>query len=271
MQPVSNKPTIAVFYLARATDLQADAKFARFAASYREHQAGASHDLFVIFKGFASASDMSVARRIFSGLNYDSIVLADEGFDLGSYFAAASQVDHELVCFFNTSSIIQSALWLHKLARNLSLPHVGIVGATGSFEVPGQPRGANLTFPNVHLRSNAILIRRTTFLEASPAKGIGTKSEVYEVEHGVNSLTHRVMRKGLFPLIVGRNGRGYAPEFWPLSDTFRQGEQANLLVRDNQTETFRLSPFHTKRQLFGLSWGNGEPARSLHDLSPALR
>jgi hypothetical protein len=57
-------------------------------------------------------------------------------------------------------------------------------------------------------------------------------------------------------LIVGRNGRGYASTWWTASDTFRQGEQINLLVRDNVTRAFDNMTWSEKAEACRRTWGD---------------
>jgi hypothetical protein len=56
-------------------------------------------------------------------------------------------------------------------------------------------------------------------------------------------------------MLVGRNGRAYPPEWWPFSDTFRQGQQENLLVADNITRTYDSSTWPEKQFLVQQTWG----------------
>jgi hypothetical protein len=246
---------VAVFYLARGADENAPAKYRQFQASYCTFPAGIRHDLHVIFKGYPDPVECEKARALFSGLSFNSLYVSDDGFDLGAYFAAAAQVSHDYVCFFNTPSEIQSDAWLLKLFRNLELPGVGIVGASGSHEAAPW---FGLSFPNIHVRTNAFMMRRSDFLATKPQGTLTDKLAVYQVEHGAISITRRMHERGLQSLIVGRDGRGYSPAFWPVSETFRQGHQHNLLVRDKQTEIYRNASPSLKQSLFAAAWGKGE-------------
>lgn len=188
---------------------------------------------------------------------HEGIFLPDTGFDLGAYFAAASRVNEDLVCFFNTSSEISSQEWLQKLFVNLDQLDVGIVGASGSYEAP-QHAGLPCTpFPNPHLRTNAFLIDRKLFLSTRPNAPFTTKLDAHLFEHGVRGLTRRLVCEGLKALVVGKDGRGYEPAWWIRSATFRQGAQSNLLVKDNQTSAYAGAAIPQKRFLFNLAWGDG--------------
>jgi hypothetical protein len=260
---------VAVFYLARGADDAFEAKIRRFAESYRENSAGLGHDFFVIYKGFRNSAHIELARAALEDIGHTPFVLRDEGLDLGAYFRAAMRVPHEYVAFLNTASVINARDWLLKLWRNLRQPDVGLVGATASFE--SQVEGP-LLFPNAHVRSNAFMMERTGFLASRGDNALKTKADAYALEHGANSITAQCLKARKTALIVGKDGRGYPPYLWPVSGTFRQGRQENLLVRDGQTDAFAIAPHAFKRQLFNLAWGDGAPieAFKLWDPPPRL-
>jgi hypothetical protein len=248
---------IAVLYLARSGAGALD-RFNRFVQSYKDVPARIEHDLFVIFKGFQAAGDMEEAENCFSQLDYRPLHTDDDNFDLGAYRLAVEQIDHEYVCFLNSNSELVGDGWLAKLVANLSQPGVGLVGATGSYEsLAGVDRRFPL-FPNMHIRSNAFAIRREHFRALMPLRVPG-KLEAFLLESGEAGLTRRINDMGLSALVVGRNGRGYPPLKWPLSETFRQGEQSNLLVHDNVTRDFQLLPSSEKQIVIRNTWGNFYP------------
>jgi hypothetical protein len=105
-----------------------------FLDSYRDHPAGVEHDLHVIFKGFPDQHALASARALFGNLRVNPIVLDDVGFDIGSYIAAAKAVTNSRLMFFKTSNRISATNWMRNFDRALSIPDVGVVGATGSWE-----------------------------------------------------------------------------------------------------------------------------------------
>jgi hypothetical protein len=123
---------IGVVYLYRFAEGELPAR--AFLDSYRAHPAGADHDLHVIFKGFPDGHALTSARTVFAGLPINPIELDDTGFDVGSYFAAAKLVSNHRLIFFNTFSELLADDWLNKFDAALSLPNVGLVGATGSWQ-----------------------------------------------------------------------------------------------------------------------------------------
>jgi glycosyltransferase involved in cell wall biosynthesis len=124
---------IAVFYLARLKE--GFSHFAEFAQSIRNHPAGLDHDLIIICKGFTRRSEFAVISGIFKGIPYQITEVDDDiGQDIHSYHAAAARFPHTYACFINTFTQIRSDDWLKKLFDAMSLPRVGMVGATASFE-----------------------------------------------------------------------------------------------------------------------------------------
>lgn len=242
---------IALVYLARGADVEHEARSRRFLQSYRRLEAGEAHRLFIIFKGFKDANHLMEGQEIFRSLDHAPLFTGDLSFDLGAYIEAARHISHERLCFLNSSSEILCDGWLSKLSANFAMPGVGIVGATASFEsLPGFP-----SFPNPHIRSNAFMIRRDLFLEVLSRFDLTTKWSAYSAESGHASMTLQIFEKGMTALVVGRDGRGYTPSWWPHSQTFRQGSQSNLLVHDNVTRTFERLPFVDKMEIGQRTWG----------------
>lgn len=251
MQEVS----VAVVYLARGADSDWMNACVRFIDSYRRYASGVIHTFYVIFKGYSSKDDLNSAEKLFDDLNYTAIHLEDESYDIGAYIELAKKIHEDFFCVFNTASEILTEHWLKKLLVNLLLPNVGLVGATGSYETLNELNFNFPIFPNVHVRSNAFMMQRKIFSDLMRDVEIHEKIDAYFVESGKNSLTNKILALGLQIRIVGKNGRGYAPEFWGKSDTFRQGRQSNLLVSDNQTRAFTAMPWPEKREFFKRTWG----------------
>ncbi len=251
---VLNK-TIAVAYLVRGADIDWLLSCKRFLDSYTGNQAGCEHSLYVIFKGFGSDSDLEKARILFRDVAHKCIFLADDSFDLGAYIEWANMIEEELICALNTNSEIMTPNWLYKLAVNLLMPNVGLVGATGSYESLRILNSAFPEFPNIHIRTNAFMINRAFFCSITAGVRIVDKMDAHFLESGSKSFTKQVLNEGKEILVVGRSGRGYSPQFWPMSGTFRQGNQENLLVSDNQTRSFAHLPWAEKKRVLFYTWG----------------
>lgn len=123
---------IGVVYLCRFAEGERPVR--AFVDSYRAHPAGADHDLYVIFKGFSDKGSLAAARALFGELPVQAIELDDKGYDIGAYFAAARLVANRRLIFFNTFTELLADNWLKKFDDALSLPDVGLVGATGCWQ-----------------------------------------------------------------------------------------------------------------------------------------
>lgn len=255
--------TIAVAYLARGADKEWLNSFEKFLASYKFNRSGAEHSFYIIFKGFTSDSDLEKAKTLFSTVQYKPIFLDDNTFDIGAYIEWANMIDEDFICVFNTASQIMASDWLLKFENNLKVPNVGMVGATGSFESLNSLYADFPIFPNVHIRSTAFMIERQLFCTLTSGEIISDKYRARSFESGPNSISNLVSAKGKNLLIVGRNGRGYSPPFWPMSNTFRLGKQDNLLVTDNQTRSFSEIPWPEKKAFSIKTWGKYLSYKSL--------
>ena len=109
-------------------------------------------------------------------------------------------------------------------------------------------------FPNYHLRTNAFMAARQT-LQRVRLGPMRIKLSAYKFESGKDSLTNQVLKLGLKVLVVGRDGEGYEPERWHLSNTFWQSREENLLVGDNQTEFYLTADAATRAERARHAWG----------------
>lgn len=246
---------MAVAYLARGADRQWQESVSRFLASYRRHDAGQAHDLHLIVKGFGSQADRNWVREQFAAIPHTVCETSDDRYDIGAYTDWAEQLAADLILPLNTASEILGDSWLLKYTRCFAQPGVGLVGATGSYESLSQYIAEFPRFPNMHIRSTAFLIRRQLFLQVARQFDTRTKHAAFAFESGPQSLTRQVEQEGLKVLVVGRDGRGFAPQFWPGSETFRQATQSNLLIADNQTRAFESLVWAEKAVVCRRTWG----------------
>jgi hypothetical protein len=115
-------------------------------------------------------------------------------------------------------------------------------------------------FPAVHLRTNAFMGERTTFLGLSKGT-IRRKMDAYRLESGHRSMTRQIQGRGLRALVVDRDGAVYDHEDWPRSRTLWQGDQEGLLIADNQTQIYANGGIDRRRLLSAFAWGSeADPA-----------
>jgi hypothetical protein len=108
-----------------------------FLSSYHAHDAGAAHDLAIVFNGAGSqhgaAGCRASLRRELEGTEHRLLELERPVLDLVAYKQALGVLDCERVCILNSHSRICADGWLSALDESLGAADVGIVGATGSW------------------------------------------------------------------------------------------------------------------------------------------
>lgn len=250
---------IAVVHLVRRQNGLAPLQ--RFLDSYCRHAAGAEHELILLYKGFGKEVPADHAQAL-AGISHQRMLVPDRGFDLQPYFAAVSGFGHEYFCFLNSFSRILAPGWLAKLRAPFASPRVGLVGATGSCEslaaLPAPKRWITQryfpAFPNHHVRTNAFMATREV-LERVTLRPMLFKFFALACESGKDGLTAQVGRQGLEALVADRHGAVFAMDRWHLSNTFRQSQQEDLLVSDNQTEAYASADAASRARLSRLAWG----------------
>lgn len=236
----------------------------RFVRSYRARPAGQEHELLVVLNGFVGAAALDVARAELADTPHEQLVLAEPVQDLAAYRAAAEHaVDAHALCFLNSHSELLTDGWLALLHRQLGMPGVEMVGATGSHEStfsaaprPLKPlrRLQYPSFPNPHVRTNAFMLGRELMLRLDWSVGRG-KSSAHQRESGVHGITRQILAAGGAVRVVGRDGHGYEPQAWVESRTFRVGDQENLIVADNRTREYAEAEPARRMQLARMAWG----------------
>jgi hypothetical protein len=249
-------PEVAVVHLVWAP--LGPAALERFVASYRAHAAGTEHRLAIVFKGFGDAGPGADHLAPLEGIEHDTLRYDEPTLDLPTYGWSAAALDASHLCFLNSESVLLADGWLAALLEPLRDPGVGATGATGSYESPHSViplrRRRWPSFPNPHLRTNAFALARGLMREMRWPP-VRTKRAAWELESGRDGFTRQVWAHGLRTLVVGRDGRAYAPAEWPRSATFRSGAQANLLVADNRTRQWEEGDADLRARLSRLAWG----------------
>lgn len=122
----------AVVYLARMHE--GNSSFSRFVESYKKFDAGTTHRLIVIFKGFSSDEQLDLAKSVFEGIKYEAYSVDDSGYDIGAYAKIVEASSYSHYCFLNTHTEIKVYGWLDILFSAMCKERVGLVGSSGSYE-----------------------------------------------------------------------------------------------------------------------------------------
>ena len=266
-----------------------------FLRSYQARDPGMEHDLIFILKGFPNDFEREPYRELLDTLRHETLCVPDRGYDVAPYQRVAERFDYEHFCFLNSFSSIRAECWLAKLYKGVTRKGVGLAGATGSYQsfrptswapyleisrqfkrrgpvkdiVMALPFSYHLNFllrtllfgpgfhrfPNYHVRSNAFIVGRDLMRHAVQGV-ILTKMDAYRFESGRRGLTAQVLQMGLEAVVVGADGECYSREDWPLSNTFWQSRQENLLVADNQTRRYSHGPREVRDMLAHIAWGD---------------
>ena len=310
---MKTKTDLALFYLARRNE--GIKSFRRFIESYKRNRPGCDHKLVVIYKGFENTKDLHEAKKAFSSLSHEAVLVNDTHFDIGAYLEASACIQSEYVCFVNTHTEVLAQDWLLHLRTAMDVDNIGMAGATASFEslydslaltskvvwlasnnlIPYESETAEYykyllemhcptwwtrknrrhvprtigvqthrmiderwdetwrghispngvfeflygfpRFPNPHIRSNGFILRRDLLLEFFSDLP-PTKKAAYSFESGPDSLSARIVRRGLKLAMVSKDGRVRLSENWMACKGFRLGDQSDLLLGDNQTRGF---------------------------------
>lgn len=253
--------------------------FREFLDSYRAHPAGIDHELVVALKGFAREEDAASFVAELGDIPHRLMFVPDRGFDIGSYFHVAAAADAAHYCFCNSRTVIAADGYLAKLFAALAIDGVGAVSATASYQsladhylrathrnrllrplwkLKGMLQRLNAFrfypgFPNPHLRTNALMIARTT-LERIRVREIRTKADAMHFESGWMSLSRQIQAMGLEVRLADARGRSLPVSDWEGADVFWQRDQADLLVSDNQTALYAAGSEERRRELRGFAW-----------------
>lgn len=119
-------------------------------------------------------------------------------------------------------------------------------------------------FPAPHLRTNGFIAERALFA-ALQIGAVTRKMDAWALESGRTSITRQVQDRGLRAVVVDRHGDTYEWRRWPLSRTFWQGDQEQLLIADNQTRIYANGSIDRRRLLSAFAWG----AQSDPQMSPS--
>lgn len=235
-----------------------------FADSYRSNPGGCEHELVVVLKDAGDPAVVEACRHLADQAPHARLLEVNPApLDLGTYVEVTRQVDSPFVCFLNSESRLLDPEWLVKLHTHLATPGIGLVGASGSYESfsshapfvtrPLRKRQFPL-FPNAHVRSNAFMMERERMLGLDWGR-VARKVDAWKLESGWKSITRQVWAQGLDALVVGRDGLAYDRRRYYESNTFRRGDQPNLLVSDKRTMEFDTAPPDRRRWLCELAWG----------------
>ena len=254
------KNTKAVVHLARAVNGPSAIK--QFLNAYRSTRVSDRNDIDLIILCKGENAQEQVRELLVTEGEARLIVVPDRGFDIGSYRLAATQLEHDLLCFVNSWARPLATDWSHRLFRVFTDPRIGLAGVTSSFEATSYPPGP---FPNPHIRSTGFAMRRELFLDLDLPEPIDKASAIL-LEAGPTGLTRQVLQRGLLAVVVGADGKIWDVECGRNSGTYKSKRQQNLLVADNRTDIYLAHTPHNQAIEEMNAWGQYEDDPALDEL-----
>ena len=260
----------------------------QFIQSYQTFTANTPHQLVIVFNGVKNETDYTPFLNFATATLQKDVkyLVMESGQDIAAYQYAASKVDTEYIFCFNSFSKILAPSWLYKYQQAFLQSNVGLVSATAScqshinnvFETHAiaweftKPFLYNYNkyklfiktigywyflfkpFPNAHLRTTAFMIKRAVFLSIK-CKPLTSKFKAYLFESGRNGFTNQIIKKGLIPLLIDKDGNTCTIDKMHTSKTFWLQQQQNLMVADNQTEIYANALQQQKMIMSKKAWG----------------
>jgi hypothetical protein len=247
------KKELTVLYLTRYKDELCTKKFEDFLESYKKNKSGVAHNLLIVFKGFNKKNFMN--KLLFlkkKKIKFQYFKIKDENdFDLGTYKKISEIIQTKYIFFLNSSSKILCKNWLNYFWTGIKKKGVSIVGATGSYEYVDKLK--NMKFPNPHIRTNAFIIETKLIKALFKKFTFRNKIDCYKFESGVFSMTRRIFKKNNC-YVVGKDFNFYGVNEFMESNTFKNGNQENLIISDGQTERYDKANFFEKKILSLKTW-----------------
>ena len=223
-----------------------------FLDSYNKHSAGIGHSLTIIVKNCSNKILYKEISALAQNNNARVIELPNDGLDFGAYFRVAKLLNNEYIFFCGGKLKVSCDNWLSKFYNAFKNDNlVQLAGSMGSWADSKFEK-----FPNYHIRTTTFMLKRELFLEyASTVKFPATKEDTYEIEHGENSLTNFVLKKGYKAVVVNSDGKVFTPENWDVSQTFRYPGKLKSIFEDRHTKIYDEADSNEKQDLERYAWG----------------
>lgn len=236
-----------------------------FLEAYQAHRSGHDHELVVAACGASGQAPLEPLLKLFEPFEHTVEHFEGPRQDLMTYREVVDRrLEAEEFVFMNSYARPLADDWLHMMLECLRLPGVGIVGPNGSWESPSGWKRSGWKasylffffpiFPNPHIRTSVFAMRREGVEAIRWPRRITNKRMAWALEHSRWSFTHQLQRKGMRPLVVGRDGKRYEIDQWEASGTFRHGDQENLLIADLRTDDYEEAGQEHRDWLKWIAW-----------------
>lgn len=225
-----------------------------FLNSYKSHSAGIEHNFVIIAKNWTNKALYNKLRGLAKEHHAKVIDLPDDGLDFGAYFRVSKILQNEYVFFLGSNIELVSDNWLlyHYRAFESDIL-VKLAGPMGSYD---KGIADAESFPNYHIRTCSFMVNRKLFLEyISTQKFPKTKKDTWKLEHGKQSLTQFVLKRGHKAVVVNSDGEVFTPENWVLGKTYTYPYECKALMTDKWAKRYYKYSKNVKAVLEAIVWG----------------
>ena len=222
-----------------------EAPVRRFCDTYRQHSPGADHRVWAVLFGQSETPEI---EAIFKGMPVDFIRYDGGGMDIGAAQSCARFLEPDFFTVnFTSRAYFHRPGWLGVLARAREQYGQGLYGLSSSRE------GGRF-----HICTRGYSLDAGDFARY-PTEIVSRNQGVY-FECGEHSLTEWCREQGLRGYVVTfcgvTNWEWTVAELTPEVQSFRVGDQSDMLVWDRHTDIFRDADLDEKRRLYSLMVGN---------------
>lgn len=222
---------VAVCYICVTQSPDAENYASRFAATYRQHQAGYEHDLLIAFNGGLPSPNQHVLRMLRLFFPYSWPRENHPGWDIATFIEAAKGpcAEYRLLVCLGESAHFHRAGWLKRLVEAAEKHGPGMYGILSS----------NAVRP--HLNTSAFAVT-PGWLAQWPVPL--DKKQRYNFEHGAKPFWRFVENQSRAVRLVTWDGE-WKPRDWRKPENIMwRGDQSNCLVWTKHTERW----FHAEPQ-----------------------
>lgn len=208
----------------------------KWTESYLKIDPGQEHRVIICFaRGTPNEQD----KALFKGIEHESTIYDEDGWDIGAYQHVAANFDADLMIFCNSRTRFWKGGWMTRFVQAYeAFGPKGLYGASGSYERAPHIRTACFS-------TNPHILRRFPYKVDSREKG-------FWFESGQWNFMEWYRDHGWPVKMVAWDGFYDQSDWRKPANVFRRGNQSNCLVMDRHHDIYAHSDDRMKRHLEGM-------------------